>query len=88
MSSYGLVLLVLALLKDMARVLPYFEFQQDPRFKSGLLGRVFTHFFMVYGDSNLFNEQTIINGNLMFELSTGDDTIFNTSAQGTRSLVI
>lgn len=30
MSSYGLVLLVLTLLKDMSRVIPHLEFQQTP----------------------------------------------------------
>lgn len=62
MSSYGLVLLVLALLKDMARMNPPLEYF-PPQMPQSLmsLGRVFTHFFSVYGDPNLFNETVIIN---------------------------
>lgn len=34
------------------------------------LGTAFTHFFTVYGDSNLFNDSVIINENLLFELAS------------------
>lgn len=73
MSSYGLVLFVLALLKDMERMNPHLEYF-PPHMPQSLmsLGRVFTHFFMVYGDPNLFNETVIINQALQFELAQDD----------------
>jgi len=60
MSSYGLVLLVLALLKDMSRRFPLFEKHKSPVVEM-CIGRAFTHFFMVYGDTSLFNETIITN---------------------------
>jgi hypothetical protein len=66
MSSYGLVLLVLALLKDMNYLIHGIEYGAN---YTMWLGRAFTHFFSVYGDSNLFNETILVNGQLMFELS-------------------
>ena len=61
MSSYGLVLLVLALLKDLGVFYPSFERAQNYVM---WLGRAFTHFFSVYGDSNNFNETIIVNEQL------------------------
>lgn len=66
MSSYGLVLLTLAILKDMNFMYPRFEFLPN---YSMWLGRAFTHFLSVYGDSDLFNESIIVNGQMMFEVT-------------------
>ncbi len=66
MSSYALVLLVLALLKDMNCVYPRFEFYAP---NNMWLGRAFTHFLSVFGDSANFNESIIVSGALRFELS-------------------
>jgi hypothetical protein len=78
MSSYGLVLLVLALLKDMNCVYPRFEFYTS---NNMWLGRAFTHFLSVFGDSSNFNESIIVSGALRFEMS-------QEQGQGQRSLVI
>ena len=49
MSSYGIVLMILALLKDMGKAYPNLELQKDALFAISL-GRAFTHFLTVYGE--------------------------------------
>jgi hypothetical protein len=67
MSSYGLVLLVLALLKDIGRQFPNFEKPMLTHQQYMLnLGQAFTHFFLMYGNPNLYNESVTINDNLQF----------------------
>ena len=48
MSSYGLVLMIIAILKDMGRPQPGFE-QRGPNFEK-YLGKAFIHFLAVYGE--------------------------------------
>ena len=56
MSSYGLVLMIIALLRDMGKAFMNLE-RDGPQF-AGNLGRAFTHFLAVYGDpENGFSTQ-------------------------------
>ena len=48
MSSYALVLMIIALLRDMAKASVNLE-REGPQF-AGNLGRAFTHFLAVYGE--------------------------------------
>ena len=49
MSSYGLVLMIIALLKDMGKTFANLEQQEGRNFRINL-GRALTHFLAVYGD--------------------------------------
>ena len=76
-SSYGLVLIVLALLNDLNKTGMIYEQH---------LGRTFAQFFMVFGDRELFNEQVMINSKSDFEVSNMENTAF--CAQNCTSMLV
>lgn len=62
MSSYGLVLMLIAMLRDMQKgQIP--DLQKNKDLEKAYLGRCFTHFFHIYGgeQQHLFTDQTMIN---------------------------
>lgn len=85
-SSYGLVLMVLALIKDLKKVVYTLEFQNEQTPIN--LGRVFTQFLLVYGNADMFNENVVISASLGFEQATDENTAFGMGAGVTQGKML